>query len=180
MNAPRLLQQEAFDDLLLFRLSRVLATAGRLFVRLCEGRHGITRREWRVLAQLGDADGLTATGVARRTQLDKARTSRAIGSLVAKGLLSRETGPADRRQVVLRVTPAGRALIDTLLPQVRAYNRELLADLDPTELARLDALIDHLQLRADALVARHTDHLPRAQRRMGGRRPLGGTGLPSG
>ena len=37
-------------DLLLYRLSAVLAGAGGIVIRQCEGRFGITRREWRLLA----------------------------------------------------------------------------------------------------------------------------------
>ena len=48
----RLAQPAALDDLLLYRLSRLLAVGGSPVIRLCEGRFGITRREWRVRALL--------------------------------------------------------------------------------------------------------------------------------
>ena len=38
------------DDLLLYRLSRLLSVAGSMVIKLCEGRFGITRREWRLIA----------------------------------------------------------------------------------------------------------------------------------
>ncbi len=49
----RLAQPAAPDDLLLYRLSRLLGVGGIPVIRLCEGRFGTTRREWRVLALLG-------------------------------------------------------------------------------------------------------------------------------
>ena len=40
----RLTHPVAANDLLMYRLNRLLAVAGSLVVRLCEGGYGITRR----------------------------------------------------------------------------------------------------------------------------------------
>jgi DNA-binding MarR family transcriptional regulator len=172
-NPERLAEPAGIDDLLLYRMSRLLAVAGSMVIRLCEGRFGITRREWRVLAALAQEDGLLSSELAERTQLDRARTSRAITSLVAKKLVRRDTGPADRRQARIGLTPQGRALYEALFPLVRDINRELLAVLPAPDVARLDASLEELQARAEAMVARAD--LPKADRRRGGRwrPPLG-------
>jgi DNA-binding MarR family transcriptional regulator len=167
MAAPRLAQPDSIDDLLLYRLARLLAVAGSMVIRLCEGRFGITRREWRVLAQLARSEGLLSSELAEHVQLDRARTSRAITSLVAKKLVAREVGKADRRQARLRLTPAGHRLYGELFPLVQAINRDLLASVPHADVARLDRVLAAMQLQADALVA-HAD-LPKADRRRGGR-----------
>jgi len=154
-------------DLLLYRLSRLLATGGHPVIRLCEGRYGITRREWRVLSLLAEQPGvLSSSQLAQLAQLDRARTSRAITSLAAKGLLRREAGPADRRQVRLSLTAAGQALHDELFPQVASVNRELLAVLDEQEAAALQQALERLQARADELLG-SAAALPKADRRRG-------------
>ena len=107
-SVSRLGDPATLDDVLLYRLSRLLATAGSMVIRLCEGRYGITRREWRVLALLAQDEGLLSSQLAERAQLDRARTSKAITSLVAKKLLRRQVGPGDRRQAMLALTPEGR------------------------------------------------------------------------
>lgn len=167
MSAPRLSRPAALDDLLLYRMSRLLGVAGGMVIRLCEGRFGITRREWRVLALLAQEEGLLSSQLAERIQLDRARTSRAITSLVAKKLVKRETGPGDRRQARLALTPQGRALYEALFPLVREINRELLAALPAGDVQRMDAALDALQARADTMVAKA--ELPKADRRRGGR-----------
>lgn len=53
-----------------------------MVIRLCEGRLGITRREWRIIALLAQDEGLLSSQLAERAQLDRARTSKAITSLV--------------------------------------------------------------------------------------------------
>ncbi len=169
MNPPcRLDQPSSLDDLLLYRLSRLLGVAGSSVIRLCEGRFGITRREWRVLALLAQNEGLLSSQLAERAQLDRARTSKAVTSLVAKKLLQREARAGDRRQALLSLTDEGRVLYDALLPLVFDINRELLAALPPSEVARLDASLSSLQQRADELLLSQTE-LPKADRRRGGR-----------
>ncbi len=171
----RLANPGALDDLLLYRINRLLGVAGSMVIRLCEGRFGITRREWRVLAQLAHEGGMLSSRLAERAQLDRARTSRAVTSLVAKGLVDRQTPPGDRRQAMLRLTAQGQALHDAMFPLVHDINRELLALLDPDQVAQLDRMLELLQQRADQLVVRAGAALPRADRRRGGRTVRGVT-----
>ena len=78
------------DDMLLYRLGQLTSTAGAMVVRLCDGGYGITRREWAVLAQLhGQPQGVLPSALAERMQRDRARTSRALTALQAKGLVER-------------------------------------------------------------------------------------------
>jgi DNA-binding MarR family transcriptional regulator len=140
---------QRLNDLLLFRLSRISSAAGAAVVRLCEGGHGITRREWRLLAQLADAGGpLTPSTLAERVQLDRARTSRALSSLVAKALVSRHLRAGDHRFAQVTLTPTGHALHAALFPQVAAINRRLLDGLDAAQVEALQALLDHLDQQA--------------------------------
>ncbi|MDB5731660.1 MAG: MarR family transcriptional regulator [Variovorax sp.] len=153
----------SFDDLLLYRLSRLLSLAGSMVIRLCEGRFGITRREWRLVATLAGRGALGSSQLAAHAQLDRARTSKAIGSLVAKGLVLRTGVAGDRRQVVLRLSASGEALYAELFPQVARINADLLGALDAGEAAQLGLTLARLQARAETLVA-HAE-LPKANRR---------------
>ena len=161
----RLADPDSLDDVLLYRLSRLLSAAGGMVIRLCEGRFGITRREWRIIALLAQERGLLSSELAERAQLDRARTSKAITSLVGKQLLRRQPRPGDRRRADLALTDSGRALYDALFPLVLEINRELLAVLPAAEVERLDSALDALQQRADSLVAQA--ELPKADRRRG-------------
>jgi DNA-binding MarR family transcriptional regulator len=147
--AARLTDPQGLDDLLLYRLYRLLAVAGEPVTRLCEGVHGITRREWRVIALLGQHGAMRSSQLAVLALLDRARTSKAVSSLVAKGLLSRSTGVGDGRQVVLALTEHGQSLHGRMLPQVRAINQQLLQALSPEAVAQLDSALDRLQAQAE-------------------------------
>lgn len=154
------------DDLLLYRLSRLLSVAGSMVIRICEGRFGITRREWRLIATLASRGELSSSGLAEHAQLDRARTSKAIGSLVTKGLIARSHPVGDRRQVLLCLTGRGRDLYDELFPLVTRINADLLGALDADAAAQLDESLALLQSHAEQMVAEAV--LPKADRRRRG------------
>ncbi|MDF3839347.1 MarR family winged helix-turn-helix transcriptional regulator [Cupriavidus basilensis] len=178
----RLNQPQCIEDLLLYRLGCVLADAGGIVIRYCEGQFGITRREWRLLALLGAHGAQASIGssaLARLAHLDRPRASRAITSLVGKKLVSRVARAGDARQVTLALTAAGEALYAEVFPLTARVNLDLLDTLDEAEATQLDGMLARLQQRAQQMAAR--GGLPRADRWRGGRRspplPEGGETL---
>jgi len=161
--SPEAAHRPALDNLLLYRVHRLFSVGGSLVIRLCEGQFGITRREWRLLAVLAGRPDLSSSQLAQHAYLDAARTSRAIGSLVDKGLILRTSAPGDRRQVLLRLTPAGDALYEELFPLVERINAQLLEAIEGDAVARFDEALARLQARAADMVAGST--LPKANRR---------------
>ncbi len=158
------------DDLLLYRLGQLTSTAGAMVVRLCEGGHGITRREWAVLAQLhGQPQGELPSVLAERMHRDRARTSRTLTALLGKGLVQRVVLPHDRRSARVSLTSAGQALYDELMPQVQAINARILEALEPAQKQAFDAALERLRTQARLLLDEMAPELPKADRRRGGR-----------
>ncbi len=156
-----------FEDLLLYRIYRLSSVAGAMMVRLCEGSYGITRREWRILALLHGNDGLTPSAMAEKVQLDRARTSRAIGALVKKKLIVRTPAVADRRVAQLAMTTQGKKVYAELMPQVQDINQRILATLTDEESAQFRHSLDRLRLGAQGLYDEMMVDLPKTQRRLG-------------
>ena len=167
MQPQHLMQPQALDDLFLYAIARLLATAGAPVIRLCEGEFGITRREWRLLALLAEQGGIASSALAERAQLDRARTSRAVTALAAKKLVQRSARAGDARGVELGLTDAGRAVVDAVFPRVAAINQKLLSVLAPTEVQALAGMLTRLQQSADQLSQMREG--PGADRRRGGR-----------
>lgn len=159
---------DTLQDLLLFRLSRLLSTAGTPVIRLCEGELGITWREWRVIASLRPSVTMLSSELARHTQLDRARTSRCISSLLEKGLIHRQPVPGDMRKATVSLTDKGCAVYASFFPVVLALNARLLQSLNADQMAILDSTLTQVQAAADAMQA--DTNLPKANRRQGGRR----------
>lgn len=120
-------------------------------MRVCEKVAGLTRREWRVLAFVEQHQGLLSSELAISAMLDRARTSRALKELEAKGLVERRPRPSNRREVQVFVTEKGRAANDQLLARVAEINRQLLMGFNEVERELLVDMLARLQSQADEL-----------------------------
>ncbi len=171
-------QPRRLDELLNFRLHMLQALSGAPIVRLLEGRHGITRREWRLLALLADRGPLSPSALAEQGQLDRARTSRSIGVLVEKKLALREALTADPRRARVSLTPAGQRLYDQVFPLIADINAQLVSVLDDATLDVLDAALARLKTKADELNRALATDI-KARRQQGGSRRLLEPPLPT-
>ena len=107
------------------RLSRLLDR------RLAENfaRHGIEAWMYDVLATLrrsGEPYEMTAGDLVARTMVTTGAMTNRVDRLVARGLVERAAA-GDRRKVLVRLTPAGRALVDEVAPGHLATEREVLS-----------------------------------------------------
>lgn len=158
-------------DLLNYRLSRLLASSGAMVVRLCEGRYGITRREWRLIAVLAEEGATSPSELAQRTHLERARVSALITNLAEKKLLRRAQVPGDARRAEVMLTQQGKALYDELLPQSVRFQQEVLAALSPPEREAFELALQKLTDAAERLAATKPV-VEKADRRHGGSRRL--------
>jgi DNA-binding MarR family transcriptional regulator len=165
----RLKQPQEHDDLLNYQLKRLLNLGGAPAVRLCEGRYGVARMEWRMLAALHEEGAMPLTALVRRTEVDQARVSRAFGNLVAKGLACRRPPPQGTRPI-LDLLPAGHALYEELFPQLAAINQRIMAALDEDEARVLADLLQRLTTQARHILQEGGGVDVRTDRRLGGSR----------
>ena len=139
-----------------YRLSVLSNRISDAIAREYSQRFALGVTEWRVMAVLGRWPGLSASDVARRTAMDKVAVSRAVARLLDAGRLLREAHGDDRRRSVLRLSPAGQAIHDEVVPQALDFERRVLEGVDPAERALLFRLLDRLdelELRAEAAAA---------------------------
>jgi len=145
-----------------------------MVTRLCEGRYGITRREWRLIALLAAHGAMSPSELAQRAHLERARTSRHITELGARGLIWRRTDAKDRRRAEVDLTAEGRQLYDELFPQSVRFNRQVLAALEPAELEAFDSALGKLTEAAERIAAAKPV-TEKADRRHGGARRVRGS-----
>jgi DNA-binding MarR family transcriptional regulator len=135
-------------DFMPYRLSVTADAASRALARVYAERFALTRDEWRVIAQLADAKELKATELGRRTSLPKMQVSRALVRLEGDGLVRREPDSQDRRNLVVALTAAGRALYRKVEPVVLEREAFLLASLGPGERKAFVAALAKIEERA--------------------------------
>ncbi|HVF62729.1 MAG TPA: MarR family transcriptional regulator [Casimicrobiaceae bacterium] len=160
------------DDLLNYRLKQIVNVGGAAAIRLCEGRYGISRFQWRTLAALAESGPMSPAALVRRTGVDGARISLAIRALADKGLVHRESVSGDRRRALVFATVRGSRLYEELFPQLASLNRALVAALDAAEERALDRCLHKLLDRARKLAESGAGVPQRAQRRLGTARRL--------
>lgn len=137
-----------------YRLAILAESVSHTMAQLYADRFDLTRQEWRILAALGSRKRLAGRDVARQTGLDKMQVSRALARLDERGLVSSAPDPDDRRNLILAITPAGRALFQKIVPLVRAREAFILSALTPAEAGALDAIMTKVQDRAEDLLKR--------------------------
>jgi DNA-binding MarR family transcriptional regulator len=71
---------------------------------------GLTYPQYLAMLVLWEGDGLTVSALGERLQLDSGTLTPLLKRLEAAGLVQRLRDSADERRVLLRLTPAGRAL----------------------------------------------------------------------
>ncbi|MXO65285.1 MarR family winged helix-turn-helix transcriptional regulator [Altericroceibacterium endophyticum] len=125
-----------------FRMGLLAKIMDRLTIRQLLEQDEMTYAEWRVLARFATMpDGGTAGQVAELAWVDFAEVSRAVTSLVGRGLLERKRNPADRRASIVSLTEAGRVQYRETQERRSAFHEELLCDLSADERATLDDLL---------------------------------------
>jgi DNA-binding MarR family transcriptional regulator len=134
-----------------YRLAVVSEAVSRSLAAVYAQRFKLSRDEWRVLAALALRDDIKSTELGALTTLDKMQLSRALMRMERDGLLEREPDSADRRNLVVRLLPAGRALYRKIVPMAQAREAYLLESLDAQERAALTSALDKLLDRARQL-----------------------------
>lgn len=101
---------------------------------------GLTHDDYGVLVMLSEApdDRMRMAELAARSVESRSRLSHHIGRLEARGLVTRQTCPEDRRGAFAVLTPEGRATIEEVAPHhVAGVRAHFLDHLSPEELATI-------------------------------------------
>ncbi len=144
--------QLELERFLPYRLSVLSNRTSDAIAREYSQRFDMTIPEWRVMAVLGRFSGLSANQVAKRTAMDKVAVSRAVARLIEAGRIQREFDDDDRRRSMLRLSEAGYAVYDQIVPLALGFEQHLLGDMLPEErdlLFRLLDRLDELELRTE-------------------------------
>ena len=132
------------DHFLPYRLSVLSNAVSAAIARDYATRFDLGITEWRVMAVLGLVPGLSAGEVAERTAMDKVAVSRAVARLIEAGRVERSVSGEDRRRSVLRLSEAGYAVYDQVVPIALGHEQQLLAQLSDGERAALDRILAKL------------------------------------
>lgn len=113
-------------------------------LRRMERDTGLIRPELTVLMCLDFRAGLNARDICEITEQPSNTVSRAVASLMAKGMISRRQDQEDGRRKLLFLEPRGKAVLDGLMVVFEKAEGHLTACLSPEERGLLQDLLDRM------------------------------------
>jgi DNA-binding MarR family transcriptional regulator len=113
-------------------------------------RPAVGLAQWRALVVLSSHEGGRVRELAAQLGVHPSSASRVVDRLVTAGLVSRTTSAQSRREVELRLTPAGRRLVVRVLARRRGEVEQILAHVPPAERAALAVAFERFSTAAVA------------------------------
>jgi DNA-binding MarR family transcriptional regulator len=109
--------------------------------RMAREGYELTPVQFGALSAIEADPGIDQATLASAIAYDRATIGGVVDRLEQKGLIERTVSKKDRRARTLRLTSAGRKLLDEVRPHVRELQQDILAGLDPAEREQLLALL---------------------------------------
>lgn len=148
------------DPYLTRSLGFLLADVSRLVRRRFDWRAralGLTRAQWRVLAQLRRREGINQASLAEIMEIEPITLGRHIDRLVDKGFVERRADPADRRAWRLYLRSEVQPVLDRLREMSRITRAEAFKDIPEAESEHLIDLLLKIKANMLALDAAEAD-----------------------
>jgi DNA-binding MarR family transcriptional regulator len=103
--------------------------------------HGFTFVQYQIMVGLRDGIAVNPKDLCAQIRHDSGALTRVIDQLAERGLLERSRRDRDRRKVELELTPAGREVVESLIPLVVDKLNLALAEFSTGEVKELTRLL---------------------------------------
>ena len=144
--APRL------ADFLCFAVYSANLAYGRAYKPILD-ELGVTYTQWIIIVALWEQDAQTVGALGEKLFLESNTLTPILKKLEALGFLERRRAPADERQVIVTLTPAGRALrekgLQRTLVAATGLDRKEFTETQHAVAKVRDNLLKHLKQEAD-------------------------------
>ena len=124
-----------------YLLNRVGFAMVESFTSAALKQHDLSIDMWRVLAALSHNGAQRQIDLVEMTSIDASTMSRLVSRLVRMGLATRSRSQTSNREVVVVLSPKGRALMQKLIPIAVGLERKASAGLSASELAQIKRLL---------------------------------------
>jgi DNA-binding MarR family transcriptional regulator len=130
----------------------------RLFVLLRKGgvlahrrQFGVSETEWRIMTQLGERAPVSLNGLADAMLQDRGQLSRAVKTMVERGLVTRERKPGGP-EIEIDLSADGRAIYEQMVEWVHQRDRTLTAGLPKEDIALVRDVLGTMMERAQTML----------------------------
>jgi DNA-binding MarR family transcriptional regulator len=139
------------DTFLPYRLSYTSNLVSERIARSYRALFGLTIPEWRVVAVLGEVQGISQQDICTKTRMDKVTVSRAAIALRQRGLIADAPHPADGRARSLSLTAAGRELYDRIVPKALELERAIFGQLSAAQVQAFERTLRQIDMIVEGL-----------------------------
>ncbi|MEN7537669.1 MarR family winged helix-turn-helix transcriptional regulator [Aurantiacibacter flavus] len=133
----------------MIKLYSLLRRSGTLARRR---QFGMNETDWWIVAQVGEHAPLSLNGLAERLGQDRGQLSRAVKSLVQRGLLKRERKPGGP-EIEIGLAPEGQRIHRDMIELAIERDSELTEGFAAESLEVLRELVEEMIVRAEAMLA---------------------------
>ncbi len=129
-----------------FLITQIKQVQGRVFQRMLDGCgiEAFNGAQGHILYVLWQDDGVPIRRLVQKTGLAKNTLTAMLARMEDQGLVTRETGPKDRRQVVVTLTEKARGLWGPYEQVSQEMNRVFYRGLTQEDAFLLDGLLDKI------------------------------------
>ena len=106
---------------------------------------GLSQAEFNALIVLNEGQEISGCGFAERMALSPSRGSRVLNKLVADGYVQAVAGPADRRAIVVSLTPLGSVVRRRIIAEMEACEGRICGGLDATSVDQIKHALELLE-----------------------------------
>jgi DNA-binding MarR family transcriptional regulator len=130
-----------FSEYLPYLINRVGQALVDDFVGRALARRHLSIAMWRVLAVLSNDGGQRQIDLAGKTSIDVSTLSRVVTRLVKMGLVTRTRSATNSREVVVRLTTKGVAVLADAIPKAVAAEQIAIAGVSAKDLAAIKRIL---------------------------------------
>src|SRR5580698_8944410 len=124
-------------DYLPYLVNRVGSIIAEQFGEEALAPHGLSIAMWRVMAALASSGGQRQIDLADLTSIDASTLSRLVSRLMRTGIVTRTRSTSSNREVIVRLSAKGQALVARLIRIALEYESEAISGLSAGDLAIL-------------------------------------------
>ena len=137
------------ENFLPYVMNRMAENISTELSSIYRGNYNLNVAQWRIIANLAQHQTLLAQDIVKFTDMEKSMISRAVNALVDRGLVVGEQAEGDNRAKNLRLTPQGDTLYQAIVPEVLAWEKDLLSCLSKTQQSDLLSSLEKLKTKLE-------------------------------
>jgi len=132
------------ENYLPYLVNRVGAALAARFTVTTLEQHQLSIMMWRVLVVLSNNGGRRLIDLSQMTSIDLSTLSRMVARLVRLGLVSRKRSRTSDREVEVKLTSKGRALVARIIPVGIEYEKQIVKNVPAADIAAVQRVLKQM------------------------------------